>query len=311
VNAKYPGLWRRNVEAFPSGGARVFEYWLDAILFKIVAPPMVDIIRRDLNFYAANGAHTVGALATGSLPFIAPNLNAYAFARLSWNPRIEAAAIRQAFCGHVFQSSLHMPGYFEALERAFALDLDLTPEEAFLKGRGTLEETIAAPPSDIGSPFNVPAGLVGEAQARQEKALDALDEAERIFAQMYRQPGEDPSQAMLHEECHRFLCNARLNLRMASLDVRGSQAAGNARDVQDAVKHARFHLMNLERELRGFVREPYVTNTKLLLWLFLGLALDKAEDDLIAGDGARRKRLRNRLETARQNFARMGTLWTV
>ena len=310
VNEKYPDLWRRNVAAFPAGGARVFEYWLDAILFKIVAPPMVEVIRRDLAFYASNGAHTVGALATGSLPFLAPSLNAYAFARLSWDPRIEAKAIRQSFCGHVFQSSLHMPGYFEALERAFALDLDLTPEEAFLKGRGTLEETIASPPSDIGSPFNVPDDLVGEAQVRQEKALDALDEAERIFATMYQQPGDEPSQAMLHEECHRFLCNARLNLRMSALDVRGSQQAGNTRDVQDAIRHARFHLMNLERELRGFVREPYVSNTKLLLWLFLGLALDKAEDDLIEGDGAKRKRLRNRLETARQNFARLGTLWT-
>jgi hypothetical protein len=311
VNGKYPDLWRRNVTAFPAGGARVFEYWLDAILFKIVAPPMVDVIRRDLAFYAANGAHTVGALATGSLPFIAPNLNAFAFARLSWDPRIEAKTIRQSFCGHVFESALHLPQYFESLERAFALDLDLSPEEAFLKGRGTLEETIADPPADIGSPFNVPADLVGEAQVRQEKALKALDDAEQVFAAMYRsRPDEDPSHAMLAEECHRFLCNARLNLRMSALDVRGSQAAGTARDVLDAVKHARFHLMNLEREMRGFVREPYVSNTKLLLWLFLGLALDKAEDDLIEGDGARRKRLRNRMETARQNFARMGSLWS-
>ena len=81
VNAKYPDLWRANAALFP-GRARVFEYWLDAILFKIVAPPMVDVIRRDLAFYAANGADAVGALATGSMPFPAPNLNAYAIARL-------------------------------------------------------------------------------------------------------------------------------------------------------------------------------------------------------------------------------------
>ncbi len=310
VNAKYPDLFRANAALFAGAGrARVFEYWLDAILFKIVAPPMVETIRRDLAFYAANGAHTVGALATGSMPFVAPNLNAYAFARLAWNPGLGAKAVREAFCAHVFRSGLHMPAYFEALERAFALDLDLRPEEARLKGRGSLEETIADPPADIGSPFNIAAEWVGEAQARQERALDALEEAERIFQTMMRPPGADPSQAVLREECHRYLCHARLMLQAALLDVRAAETAGTARDVQEAVRQARFHLTRIETEMRGFVREPYVANTKLLLWLFLGLALDRAEDDLIQGDGARRKRLRNRMETARQNFARLAALW--
>ena len=49
-----------------------------------------------------------------------------------------------------------MPAYFEGLEKAFALDLDLTPAEALLKNRGSLEETIEDPPADVGSPFNVP-----------------------------------------------------------------------------------------------------------------------------------------------------------
>jgi hypothetical protein len=310
VNAKYPDLWRANAALFPGAGrARVFEYWLDAILFKIVAPPMVDVIRRDLAFYAANGAHTVGVLATGSTPCVAPSLNAFAFARLAWNPNQTAKSLREAFCSHVFQSALHMPAYFEALERAFAVDLDLRPEEARLKGRGTLEETIADPPADIGSPFNIADPQVGDAQARQEKALDALEEAERIFHTMMRPPGEDPPEAILREECHRYLCHARLMIQAACLDVRAAETAGGARDVQDAVRQARFHLNRLETEMRGFVREPYVTNTRLLLWLFLGLALDKAEDALIQGDGARRKRLKNRLETARQNFARLGALW--
>lgn len=310
VNAKYPALFRDNAALYAGPGrVRVFEYWLDAILFKIVAPPMVETIRRDLAFYAANGAHTVGALATGSMPFAAPNLNAYAFARLAWNPGLGAKAVREAFCTHVFRSGLHMPAYFEALERAFALDLDLRPEEARLKGRGSLEETIADPPADIGSPFNVAAGWVGEAQARQERALDALDEAERLFQTMMRPPGADPSQTILREECHRYLCHARLMLQAALLDVRAAEAAGAARDVQEAVRQARFHLTRIETEMRGFVREPYVANTRLLLWLFLGLALDRAEDSLIQGDGARRKRLRNRLETARQNFARIAALW--
>ncbi|BCW87981.1 hypothetical protein sos41_11180 [Alphaproteobacteria bacterium SO-S41] len=310
VNAKYPELWRANAALFPGAGrARVFEYWLDAILFKIVAPPMVDVIRRDLAFYAANGAHTVGALATGSAPFVAPSLNAWAFARLAWNPNQSAKTIREDFCGHVFQSALHMPAYFEALERAFALDLDLRPDEARLKGRGTLEETVNDPPADIGSPFNIADPHVGDTQLRQEKALDALDEAQRIFETMMRPPGEDPPEAVLREECHRYLCHARLMIQAALLDVRAAETVGAQRDVQDAVRQARFHLNRLETEMRGFVREPYVTNTRLLLWLFVGLALDRAEDALIPGDGARRKRLKNRLETARQNFDRLRTLW--
>lgn len=313
VNEKYPDLWRRNAAAFAGEGqARVFEYWLDAILYKVIAPPMVEVIRRDLAFYAANDAHTVGALATGSMPLAAPSLNAYAFARLAWDPAQNAASIRQDFCSHIFRSALHMPAYFEALEQAFALDLDLTPEEALLKGRGTLEETIEDPPADIGSPFNVPDKWVGETQARQERALAALDVAEDIFERMMTaNPEEEPAPALMREECHRYLCHARLMLRAAALDVRAAEIAGGSRDVQDAVRQARFHLNNLEREMRGFVREPYVANTRLLLWLFLGLGLDRAEDSLIPGDSGRRKRRKSRLETARANFARMGALWTM
>lgn len=307
VNTKYPELWRANAALFP-GRARVFEYWLDAILFKIVAPPMVEVIRRDLAFYAANGADCVGALATGSTPFTAPSLNAWAFARLAWDPRQSAKDIREQFCSHVFQSALHMPAYFEALERAFAFDLDIKPEEARLHGRGSLEETITNPPIDIGSPFNVADADVGAAQQRQEHALDALEDAEIIFARMMDAQDDARSQAILREECHRYLCHARLMLQAAQLDIRAAEVAGGPGDVTDAVRQARHHLNRLETEMRGFVREPYVTNTRLLMWLFAGLSIDRSEDALLAG-GAARKRLKNRLETARQNFTRIRALW--
>lgn len=307
VNAKYPALWHDSAALFP-GRARVFEYWLDAILFKIVAPPMVEVIRRDLAFYAANGADCVGALATGSMPLSAPSLNAFAFARLSWDPRQTARDIREQFCGHVFRSALHMPAYFEALERAFALDLELKPQEARLRGRGALEETITHPPADIGSPFNIADEHVGEAQQRQERALDALEEAETIFAKMMDPADEARSHAIMREECHRYLCHARLMLQAAMLDVRAAELAGGARDVADAARQARHHLTRLETEMRGFIREPYIANTRLLMWLFAGLAIDRAEDACLEG-GAARKRLKNRLETARQNFARIGALW--
>lgn len=307
VNAKYPDLWRANAAAFP-GRARVFEYWLDAILFKIVAPPMVEVIRRDLAFYAANGADAVGALATGSMPFPAPNLNAYAFARLAWNPKLTAKEVRETFCLHVFRSALHMPAYFEALERAFAFDLDLRPDEARLRGRGTIEETIHNPPADIGSAFNVADAHVGDAQQRQEHALDALEDAEAIFAKLMDTTDEARSQAILREECHRYLCHARLVLQASLLDIRAAEVAGGPRDVTDAVKQARYHLTRLETEMRGFIREPYVANTRLLMWLFTGLAIDRAEDALLDG-GQARKRLKNRMETARQNFARIQALW--
>ncbi len=307
VNAKYPDLWRANAALF-DGRARVFEYWLDAILFKVVAPPMIDVMRRDLAFYAANGAAAVGALATGSMPLTAPNLNVWAFARLAWDSTTSAKDIREAFCLHVFRSALHMPAYFEALERAFAFDLDLRPEEARLHGRGSIEETVTRPPADIGSPFNIADDRIGEAQLRQEKALDALEDAEAIFAKLMDAADEERSQAILREECHRYLCHARLMVQAATLDVRAAQVAGADRDVTDAVKQARYHLTRLETEMRGFVREPYVGNTRLLLWLFLGLAIDRAEDGLLEGSAAR-KRLKNRMETARQNFARIGALW--
>lgn len=291
------------------GRVRVFEYWLDAILFKILAPPMVETIRRDLAFYAANGAHTVGALATGSMPFAAPNLNAYAFARLAWNPGLGAKAVREAFCTHVFRSGLHMPAYFEALERAFPRSTStFVPRRPASRAEASWRP-MADPPADIGSPFNVAAGWVGEAQARQERALDALDEAERLFQTMMRPPSTTlaghPPRGMpsLSLPCPPDAAGGPARCPGGRGRRGGARRAGG-RATGPLPPHP-----HKETEMRGFVREPYVAANTRLLWLFLGLALDRAEDSLMQGDGARRRRLRNRLETARQNFARIAALW--
>ncbi|MCU0495119.1 MAG: DUF4838 domain-containing protein [Chloroflexaceae bacterium] len=76
---------------------RVFEYYLDGILFKTALPPLPHVIRDDMRAYQAAGVHTVQALMTGDRPWLSPPLNAYLFARLAWNPEQEPETLLECF----------------------------------------------------------------------------------------------------------------------------------------------------------------------------------------------------------------------
>jgi hypothetical protein len=79
--------------AIAHAGHRVFEYYLDGILFKSTPPPLPTVIRDDLRAYRDAGVHTVQALMTGDRPWLAAPLNAYLFARLAWEPEYDPFAI--------------------------------------------------------------------------------------------------------------------------------------------------------------------------------------------------------------------------
>lgn len=69
----------------PEIGTRVFEYYLDGLLFKAVAPPTASLMREDIRAYKAAGVHTMQALMVNVRPWVFPPLNAYLFARLIWD----------------------------------------------------------------------------------------------------------------------------------------------------------------------------------------------------------------------------------
>jgi hypothetical protein len=107
LNRRYRETFLAQLEHFRTAGAapaRVFEYYLDSILFRPAPPPLADVIRRDLAFYRDTGVHAVQALMTGYGPWDEPHPNAWLFARLAWDPARNSDALLREFCEVVFGS---------------------------------------------------------------------------------------------------------------------------------------------------------------------------------------------------------------
>ncbi len=184
---RYPGTFRAQVAHFRAAGAcpaRVFEYYLDGILFKSVLPPLPTVIKADLRFYRDAGAHTVGALMTGTREWDAPQLNAWLFTRLSWNPDQDLLAVVKDFCRAAFGSdSPDLPAMYRALEGAFALALDMAPEQVrltFEQGR-----PLRHPPVDMGDPVYAPPEVLQQRAARSPE-IERLAGQARMLAERAR-----------------------------------------------------------------------------------------------------------------------------
>ena len=150
----YHKTFNHQLKTFRKTGAsptRVFEYYLDAILFKSVLPPLIDIIQRDLKFYAKAGTHTVQALMTGDAPWHSPQLNTWLFARLAWDTKQDAELLIKRFSQAAFNADL--TPYYRRLEKAYRLALDLVPEQIKMVGEEASLNLLQSPPVDMGDPF--------------------------------------------------------------------------------------------------------------------------------------------------------------
>ncbi len=196
----YESTFRAQVETFAQAGAapaRVFEYYLDAILFKSVLPPLPTVMQRDLRFYRDAGAHTVQGLMTGVAPWLAPQLNVWLFARLAWNPDQDLETLIGQFCVAMSgapgagtrrltpldspeQISRGLGRYYRALEAAYALALDLSPEleQEEIDPQDSLWAVIAHPPADVGDPVHAPLHVLRDKLRHSQAILDLLDQAE-------------------------------------------------------------------------------------------------------------------------------------
>ena len=93
-NAGMWELFQRQVAHYAAARPpRVFEYYLDAILFRRAVPELGRVMTADLAAYAAAGAHTVQALMTGTGPWRAPHPNPRLLSRLTWNLQQDTEAL--------------------------------------------------------------------------------------------------------------------------------------------------------------------------------------------------------------------------
>ncbi len=159
----YPARLERQIAHFTAAGAappRVFEYYLDGILFKSVLPPLPTVMQSDIRHYARAGVHTVQALMTGPRPWVVPELNAWLFCRLAWDPDQPVEPLLRDFCQAVFgDQGADLLGYYRALEAAYGLALDIVPEQRQLTIAG-LRDALQNPPTDMGDPALAPAEVL-------------------------------------------------------------------------------------------------------------------------------------------------------
>jgi len=180
---RYAETFRAQAEHFRAAGAqppRVFEYYLDGILFKSLLPPLATVMQRDLRFYRDAGAHTVQALMTGDRPWTAPQLNVWLFARLAWNPDQDLDRLLADFSRATFGSeSADLPAYYRALKAAFQLALDVVPEQIKIEFELGLLELMNNPPADMGDPAFAPPEVLRRKSQANAGIADLVEEAAR------------------------------------------------------------------------------------------------------------------------------------
>ncbi|MEQ8747477.1 DUF4838 domain-containing protein [Pyruvatibacter sp.] len=312
VNHRYPGELAANMALFNEANApptRVFEYYLDAILFKSVLPPLADLMAQDAKGYRAAGVHTLQALMVGGRPWCAPQINAYAFAHLAWRPDASPATLTRSFCaGLVGKAAADaLTGHYEALANAFSMALTFEPREARPGAAAGAADFLDTPPTDMGDPWHAtPNDISQRAMLRPaisillDSAADALFQAGNSATDMRHIAGLQAEFALtrLWFDFH----FARLSLY---------SAVHQKTDITNALAEAYAVCDAVDEWADINIADPrYRENTKLLHWLFWRLRLDNIREDATPAGAARDAVRQTRQRDMQARFARGRALWT-
>lgn len=185
----YPATLNAQSARFAEAGTvRVFEYYSDALLFKSVLPILTRVMQQDLRAYRAAGVHTIQTLMTGTHPWTTAQWTNWLFGRLAWDPDGDVDALLADFCDAAFGAAgPAMVDYYRALEQAFALVLEQTPDQ---RGHFTLPASpvvlLQDPIADMEDPVHATAetlrrraGDMTKLFAHMDKARAQLDLAQR------------------------------------------------------------------------------------------------------------------------------------
>jgi hypothetical protein len=307
VNApRYTRGFAAQADYFRATGARparVFEYYLDAILFKSVLPPLAGVMRRDLVFYRAAGAHTIQALMTGDFPWTSPQPNAWIFARLAWNADADSASLLREFCGSAFGkgAAAAMASYFGSLEKAFALALEISPAMKLPEVQTPMLRLFDSPPTDLGDPFFEPPMELAKKAAREKDIYALIMKAEEDL-QSVRESALPT--AWRAERASFELMKAWLSFDVARADLYAGLAGGVPKDELLRRHASAEKAMNavIDWGRGGISGSVYRHNFELMHAYFWRLRLDKIRYDHLA-DGI------DRLFIKYRAMARIGWLY--
>jgi Domain of unknown function (DUF4838) len=260
----------------------VFEYYLDGILFKGLAPMLGATMQADMRHYRAAGVHTVQALMTGFRPWAAAPPNAYLFARLAWDPEQPPAELLAAYAAaRAPRSPAALAALWQTQERAWQAVLDRTPAEASEAAdrRGDL---VGSPPTDVLDYMAAPRP-VNERRLERLSAAEAQLSAAAPAWQAVLDAAHADRPQLAAEQAEWELGRLVLSfLRQRQLlYVLASRKAERA-SLRAALAEARIALAAIDAWGHAQLSPGQPQRGLHLLSLFLGLQLDRLADSRLA-----------------------------
>ena len=224
----------------------VFEYYSDAVLYKWLEPPNLEVLPGDARAYAAAGVFDYGNLAVSPRPWLGPAWHAWWFARCAWSKDVDSTAELARFC----EASVgpDAPGFvelFRRLDTAYRLLLDL----------GELERI---PRHDVLDFSDIPPGALAHKARQLQEAVEMLQSA---VAELPLNPsglGAEFRQDLAVQLASASHLSARISAWDAALAERTEQAAAH-------LALARFYLSALEDWDRVHTPPAYANLSRSML----------------------------------------------
>ena len=243
LNAASFAAFRRAAEAWrAAGGGRVavFEYWEDAVLFKGAVPPLMAVIEGDMAAYRGV-ADAVGILCTGGRLPLGPRPNVALLPLLAAPRSLAPEPLADWALAAYGPAAGPMLGYWNELEAAWAMDLDLEEGDTAIKMPGALSRCAADPPADWGDPWTAGLERLALKRGRCEELFDHLRLAESRLAEAEAAVAgsdSDEARAVRGEASEYAISGAVLELNCARLAAYHELAAGEHRAAADVANLA-------------------------------------------------------------------------
>ncbi|MBL8967402.1 MAG: DUF4838 domain-containing protein [Spirochaetaceae bacterium] len=299
--------------AFRAGGAAVFEYYEDALLWKGAVPPLAATMAADLAYYAGAGAGPaagagsvagseagaeaaskplatkVGILLTGDRLPLAARPNVWLFPRLAWSGGGDPEPLLRDWTAATFgPAAPAMAAYWRALAEAWSLNLDLVPGETENRIPAPLGQGVAKPPADWGDPWLADRDRLAERRGRAEELFDRLREAEAALdkaAELLESAAKDDAgaadpgrlarcaAALADEDAEYGIAAAVLELDCARIAAYHELASGELAAAADIALLARSALSGLYRAARIVPDRRSRRNLRFLGFFYYDLRL--------------------------------------
>jgi hypothetical protein len=292
-------------------GPAIFEYWEDAILFKASVPPLSRTMSADLAYYAGLGPterpSSIGILLTGPGLPLAPRPNLWLFPRLlavacggdvatggaaarggrggdasSELPMetVRAEALKAWIRSAYGPAAEAMGAYWEALEAAWMIDLDLESGDTDIFMPEPMTKAPFQNPADWGDPRKASPERLSAKRARSEELFGRLREAEAALSRAEEKTASAPGQAaskfavaVKDEAASYALASAILELDSARVSAYDEAAHGSDEAAADIALIARSILGGLYRAARAMPDRRGRRNLRFLMFLDYDLRL--------------------------------------